>query len=206
MAGSNRLLADSEKLIDRIGARWVFVASSFFTFVNLLIAGVLGTGYESDLAVPVISLQKSFTVERFTNVITSLGDDVQMLVNSIVMLDFALPVLYAMALTSALALADRPSEPHLALWLFAAPWLAALFDYSENIIHIGLLAGVDSAADLSINSFWVFAASSLAALKWLLILFSLAAIGIRGWRNGHRWVSWVAWFLVAAVATVLATT
>lgn len=196
---------ETQRFIDWIGTRWVFVASSFFTFVNLLIAGVLGTGYDSDLSVPVISLQKSFTVERFTNVIASLGDDVQMLVDSTVTLDFVLPILYAAALASALVMTGRPSEAQPPLWLFALPWLAGLFDYGENIIHVGLLAGIDSAADLSVGSFWVFAASLAAALKWSLILFCLGVIAVRGWRNGHRWAAGAAGFFFAVVATVLAT-
>mgnify|MGYP001069872574 CR=1 FL=1 len=155
---------------------WVLVpslaATAAFAFLFQVAGRMVAEGGATGL-----ELQKAFTPDRFAAVVSAWGDGVEAFKSSLMMLDFAFPVLYAVALSSLVALAGG-REPATALrWLFVLPWAAAALDWIENLLHLWLLSDVHTAADAAAATFpWaaVMGASLAAMAKFALLLAASA--------------------------------
>ena len=140
----------------------------------------------------VIHLQRAYTPEMFAGVLrswsTAAGAKPEavgiMKRENIIKLDLIFPVVYALALAlSYAALSGRRQPTALDFVLFLTPFVAGLFDLVENSIHLYLLRGVNTAADVeaavkagTFRPSPVFAASAFAHAKYVLLLVSGAAL------------------------------
>jgi hypothetical protein len=151
----------------------------------------------------VVALQKAYTVEMFTSALRDWStpkteeekreENKEALRNAvgtmkrenIEKLDFIFPVAYALAFALSYAwLSGRRQPTALDFALFLTPFVAALFDFIEDGIHLRLLSGVNTADDVeaaaragAFNPSLVFAASAFAHAKYVLLTVSLAALG-----------------------------
>lgn len=109
--------------------------------------------------------------------------------DNLISLDLLFPLVYACFLAFAYASA-RGHERPLRWWdylFFVAPFVVALLDYVENGLHLYLLRGVDTRAQVDAANFsapLVLFASALSYVKALSI-----AVGIFAWLAAliHRW-------------------
>jgi len=189
----------------RSATLWVLIPALVVMLVFVVLFEVTGRMVEPGGADPLV-LQKAFTAERFARAVAAWGDGVEQFKASLVMLDFAFPLLYAAGLASLVALAGGPSPGRLRLWLFALPWGAAALDWLENLSHLWLLADVHTAADAATVTYpgvLVFAASLAAMAKFALLLG--AAAGAVGFALRRRcwWAVAVGLVLFAAFSPVL---
>jgi len=181
---------------------WVAGTAVLAAAVTSVLFWVLAAGIDTRLDNVGLSLQKSFTVERFARAVEAVGGDVQVAVRNIVTLDFAFPVIYAVALSSVYALAAGPGPSRHDLWVFSLPWAAALLDIGENLVHLSLLADVHTAADLGkVTAGPVLTASLLASAKYTLIFVTLGAIT---WQAGRRRLWWVSGGAILVAAGFIA--
>lgn len=129
----------------------------------------------------VTDLQQARTAARFKEVLLGWCDaggrsDAVALMKweNIVKLDIVFPLLYALALAFAYAAARGNDRPRwFDLLLFIAPFVAGLFDLCENGLHLYLLRGVNTRAEVEAADFspaLVFAASAFAYAKYFLLL------------------------------------
>ena len=84
-------------------------------------------------------------------------------------LDFLYPIIYATAISLAVVVASGRFSGwmnKLGAWLAWGVWVAAIFDYIENISLIQLLLG-------STNDLWAQLAYWCAAIKFLLIILAI---------------------------------
>ncbi len=144
----------------------------------------------------ILGLQFTFTLERFAPHIESLKannpgvEGVDFVKNVIFGLDMVFPLVYSFAAASFVAWAARKTEPELTnkkLRFFMLPFLAALFDYAENILHVSLLGEVaNGVAVNSLSRMLIFLASFFALIKWILLVASVVAGVVylaRWWRD-----------------------
>lgn len=68
----------------------------------------------------------------------------------------------------------------LRIWIVLLPAAGMLFDYTENILLMRMLAGLPEA---TASGGWVGWAT---LLKWLFLLFTAAAAGVLGWMSAVR--------------------
>ncbi len=156
------------------------LASPRLALLFTTLAGVLfwllarGLGNLPPNAPTIFDLQLAFRTEKFQSVLAAWGEtNVAAYLNGM-WLDFLYPIAYALALSGWIAVLTRradqpPSGPALAF--FAAPLLAALLDYLENLLHILMLAVLHSTP-----AALVFLASLAAAIKWALAGISILVI------------------------------
>ena len=117
----------------------------------------------------IVTLQLAFTTENFQAVLDQWGEAGIALFQQTMWLDYLFPIAYAVFLGSAVARLtirkDEAPSRRLPLSLTIMPFVAALCDYTENTLHLIILA---NPADLSAPL--VLLASVAAAIKWLLIV------------------------------------
>jgi Patatin-like phospholipase len=127
--------------------------------------------YRSDSPHNVCDLQLAFTAERFREVLSSWAN-LEAFKSSLWMIDFAFPLAYAALLAFGYAWSRGKAAPtRFDRSLFLAPFVAALFDWGENGLHLYLLRGVKSGADAVVAHFpeeLVVAASTFAIVKFAL--------------------------------------
>jgi hypothetical protein len=126
--------------------------------------------YRGDSPHDVLDLQLAFTAGRFREVLSSWAS-VETFARGVRMIDFAFPLAYAAVLAFGYAWSRGNATPmRRDRLLFLAPFAAALCDWGENGLHLYLLRGVRNGADAAAHfpAALVFAASALAALKFLL--------------------------------------
>ncbi len=75
--------------------------------------------------------------------------------DNLIRLDFFFPLIYAVMFAFAYSWARGEKKPvrRLDYVLFLLPFCAALFDYIENILHLSLLSGIDTAVQAADHSF-----------------------------------------------------
>jgi hypothetical protein len=189
----------------RFGTLWILVpallAMGAFTILFQVAARSYGAG-----GMDVLHLQKAFTAARFGAVVKGWGGGVEAFKSSMMMLDFAFPLLYAAGLGALVALAGGPGAGRAALWLFALPWAAAALDWVENLLHLWLLADVHTAADAATAAFpapLVLLASIAAMLKYAALLAAAAGAAALALRRRAWWAAVVGVVLFAAFTPVL---
>jgi hypothetical protein len=189
----------------RLGTLWALLPALAATAAFALLFQVAGR-MVTDGGATGLELQKAFTTGRFTAVVTGWGDGVEAFKTSLMMLDFAFPVLYALSLSSLVALAGGREPGRLLLWLAALPWLAAACDWVENLLHLWLLADVHDAADAAAAAFpaaAVFGASLAATVKFALLLAVSAGAVAVALKNRRWWLAVVGTVLFASFTPVL---
>lgn len=150
----------------------------------------------------VVDLQRAYTPEMFAGVLKGWSvpktdedrreENRETLKNAvgimkrenIIKLDLVFPLLYALSFAFSYAvLSGRRQPTALDFVLFLTPFVAGLFDYAENFIHLRLLRGVETVADVErveaaggFSPTPVFAASSFAHAKYVLLGVSLLAL------------------------------
>lgn len=161
-------------------------AACLCVLLTLLFAAVLfprATAKTGSSENKVTDLQKAYTVKRFTEVLLGWSkspgrpDAVGVMKReNIVKLDFLFPFVYALALAFSYACARGNREPGaLDLVLFICPLVAGLFDLVENSLHMRLLSGVNTEAEVRAAIFspaLVFTASAFAHAKYVLLAAS----------------------------------
>ncbi len=133
----------------------------------------------------IVALQLAFTKARFTKVLRAWHKGrgsaaIPMFRKSVKQLDFLFPIIYAVFFASAIAtITSSPirKPEQVELMLFLLPFLAAIFDWIENGLHLKILKGVDSWVEIeAVNPTLIFLASLAASIKLALLLISSFAI------------------------------
>ena len=134
-------------------------------------------------------LQFAYTPEQFVGVLDAWGLTNERAVGilkraNIIELDFVFPVLYSLALALMYASLSGRREPRQRdLVLFMLPFVAANFDWVENLLHLRLLTGIETAGDVkravaagAFDRTSVFLAAAIASAKYALLVASAAGI------------------------------
>lgn len=189
----------------RLGTLWVLIpalaAMAAFAVLFQVTGRMVVEGGTTGL-----ELQRAFTPDRFATVVAVWGDGVEAFKTSLIMLDFAFPLLYAAGVAALVSLAGGPAPARTALWLFALPWAAAALDWGENLLHLWLLADVHTAAEAAAATYPagpVFLASTAAMLKFALLLTATAGAAALAARRRRWWAAVVSTALFATFASVL---
>lgn|GEM_PF-2254933 len=188
----------------RLGTLWVLLPALAATAAFVLLFQVTGRMVAEE-GIDVLDLQKAFTPERFGTVVAAWGDGIEAFKSSLIMLDFAFPLLYAAALASLIAIAGGPAPKRAALVLFCLPWAAAGFDWVENLLHLWLLSDVHQAADAAAAypALPVAAASTAAMLKFALLLAASGGAVVLALRRRSWWAAATGAVLFASFTPVL---
>jgi hypothetical protein len=128
-----------------------------------------------------VDLQLAFNSMRFHDIIAawnkSIDGGIEMYKLSIMLLDYLYPVIYSAMLAFAYAVVRKNDQPtHLDKVLFTLPFIAAIFDYIENTIHLLLLKDVHNLAQAMAVQYPPSAVAISAAASVLKFLFFYAAI------------------------------
>jgi hypothetical protein len=150
---------------------WIVVLSGNLVVIFLILFATLGTQPPNG-APGVVRLQLAFSKDTFRDILDQWGPDAVQTYRDYLPLDYFFPPVYAIFLSSALAvLVRRPGR--LVRGLVVLPYLAVPFDYLKNTLHLILLRGDDTlAAGL------ILVASLAAAVKWTLLAVALLAVAI----------------------------
>lgn len=122
----------------------------------------------------VIDLQLAFTAERFAAITAEWGPEAVQGYRDALALDMVYPIVYSVALASAIAVLTRRPGADPAPWLravIALPFVAALGDYVENLLHWRILAAGGDPSVLLVGL-----ASGAAAIKWALLAIALVVL------------------------------
>lgn len=139
----------------------------------------------------VIDLQMAFTKPRFTAILQQWIDYAGMgaiaaFRRTLLVLDIVFPAIYSVFLAGLFAWLSRISRKELTGWrraVIGLPFLAALFDLTENAIHYLLLGRLRTPADLAaLPAVPIFIASLLAAFKYVAIAVPALASVFTGLR------------------------
>lgn len=148
------------------------IAGAAFVVMSL-VSGVTNRTVSDD-PIDVISLQTSFTVERFTAVAEPWGvDGMREFRRNLFAVDLAFPAAYALLLMVLFA-RYAPGAPR---WAFFAPLAAAIADLMENSLHalaLTRLIGGEAAPAWAVLTGCLFASA-----KWLLLLTALISLSRR---------------------------
>jgi hypothetical protein len=165
------------------------VFSSVVAFVFMFVLFPRAAAQSGSTANQTVDLQRAYTPEMFAAVLrrwsATNADAVGIVKRSnIIQLDLVFPLVYGIALAFAYASVRARAQPTPldAVW-FLCPLVASVFDYLENSVHLLLLHGVNSAADVehatrsgAFAPHLVFAASMFAHMKFLLLAASCLAV------------------------------
>jgi hypothetical protein len=120
----------------------------------------------------IVALQLAFSAETFRGIIQQWGTGgVQAYRAATIRVDYWFPIAYSLFLGSLMALLSFGSAKRPWPTLVIMPFVAALFDGTENTLHLILLR---DPSHISASLVWV--ASMAAAIKWGLIALSIVAI------------------------------
>lgn len=144
------------------------------SFTGTVILSYILLGIDQRLAndgMGVVYLQLSFTSFNFRGVLLSWGPEGIELFLSTIWLDFIFPVAYSLLLSSTASLLLRQrtisENPSIAGFMYAAcfaPFVAAAFDYIENLLHIIIIS------NRLFFDVIIAAASAMAAVKFILLI------------------------------------
>lgn len=128
-----------------------------------------------------------YTLESFTNDLTSLGNEGRAIYRNFMLLDIFFPLIYGLTFASLIFLVFRSRQNWLK-WLFVVPLFTSAADYIENIFIAISFSGYPSSSPLTVSM-----ASGATQLKMLfnlvLILSLLITIGswiLRSFSKNHR--------------------
>ena len=149
-------------------ALWISgLATLLLTVVMIVVFAPLG----EKGGIEIVALQFSFTPDRFAAIVARWGDDGVALFRSRMWLDYLYPTAYSFLLAGLLF---RKSGKGTFVWV---PFLAGLFDFIENTIHLKILGKPNLFSPLfAFSPSLVLLASLLATVKWMGILGSLGIL------------------------------
>jgi hypothetical protein len=156
-------------IMRRLAHTWIVVLSGNLVVIFLIVFATLGT-QPPDSAPGVIRLQLAFSKTAFRDILDQWGPDAVRSYRDYLPLDYLFPLVYAIFLSSALAVLSRPRRMR---FLIALPYLAVPFDYLENTLHLILLRG-----DHTLAAGLIRLAALAAAIKWALLAVALLAVVI----------------------------
>lgn len=172
------LIALLDRAYARLGRAWVITVFGNLVIVFLIVFSSMGA--QPDASDPtVFDLQLAFSADRFVEVVEAWGPDVTNDFRAHLWIDCLFPVVYSVALASMLALLSvrdlktRPGDqpPYWVLVMFALPFVGALCDLVENVLHwIALDDPLNPPGVL------IVLASGAAAIKWTVLGIALAVI------------------------------
>lgn len=148
-------------------ARWDILLILFILAAGNQLALVLLSDRLPGGGASIIHLQFAFTPSEFQSVVFAWGSEGIHQFLRLMVWDFTYPLFYSLFLASWLCFRAQRAHHRLAQLTFMLPFLAAGFDFLENIIHIWL------AGALYFPSFWIFVASLAASFKWFCLLLCL---------------------------------
>ena len=123
----------------------------------------------------VVALELAFSEEAFRRITTQWGaEGVHAYRTSTIYIDYWFPIAYALLLSSLIAvLTVKPGETpsRRQVTCFALPFIAGLFDWVENTLHLVLLRDPSN-----LSARLVLVASIAAAIKWGLVVLSILFI------------------------------
>jgi len=123
----------------------------------------------------VVALELAFSEEAFRRITTQWGaEGVHAYRTSTIYIDYWFPIAYALLLSSLIAIltvtpGETPSRRQVTC--FALPFIAGLFDWVENTLHLVLLRDPSN-----LSARLVLVASIAAAIKWGLVVLSILFI------------------------------
>lgn len=116
----------------------------------------------------IVSLQFSFTPDRFFKIVERWGEEGVALFRSRMWLDYLYPTAYSFLLAGSVFRKTGSRT------LILIPFTAGLFDFIENSIHLNLLSYSNVLSQLPRSApLFILLASLLASAKWLCILAAL---------------------------------
>ena len=141
----------------------IILSLTFMLTLNLLGMTILGA---TDPSLP-MKMQLAFTKENFLQVVGNLSADERTFARNTLLLDFIYPLVYSTTLSSIIAILtikteEYPWKRHLIF--FVLPYIAAIFDYIENIFQFVMLGDLNNITDSN-----VFLMSLAASIKWSLV-------------------------------------
>ncbi|HMB19839.1 MAG TPA: hypothetical protein VKQ10_02125 [Spirochaetota bacterium] len=144
------------------------------SFTGTVVLAYILLGIDQRLAndgMGIVYLELAFTSFNFRGVLLSWGPDGIELFLSTIWLDFIFPVAYSLLLSSTAAFLLRQrtisENPPLAGFMYAAcfaPFVAAAFDYVENLLHILIIS------NRLFSDMIIAMASAMAAVKFILLI------------------------------------
>ncbi len=148
----------------------IILSLTFMLTLNLLGMTILGA---TDPSLP-MKMQLAFTKENFLQVVGNLSADERTFARNTLLLDFIYPLVYSTTLSSIIAILtikteEYPWKRHLIF--FVLPYIAAIFDYIENIFQFVMLGDLNNITDSN-----VFLMSLAASIKWSLVAISFVII------------------------------
>ena len=128
-----------------------------------------------------VDLQLAFSSLRFHDIIVSwnksVNGGIEIYKLSTMLLDYLYPLIYSAMLAFAYASVRKNAQPaRLDKVMFTLPFIAAIFDYIENTIHLLLLKDVHNLAQAIAVQYPPTAVAISAAASVLKFLFFYAAI------------------------------
>jgi hypothetical protein len=172
---SNQTITSRDRLVRvyrQLARTWIAVLSGNLVIVFLILFATLGTP-PPDGAPNVMRLQLAFSKGTFRAVLDQWGPDAVQTYRDNLRLDYIFPLVYAIFLSSAVAVLthERGIPPtRFQRALFVLPYFAVPFDYLENTLHLVLLRAHTLAAGL------ILLASVAALIKWTLLAVTLLAV------------------------------
>ena len=118
-----------------------------------------------------------YSVESFTNDLTSLGDEGRAIYRNFMLLDVFFPLIYGLTFASLIFLVFKCKQNWLK-WLFVTPLLTAAADYLENIFIAISFAGFPASNPLAVSI--ASGATQVKMLFNVFLIFSLL-ITIGAW-------------------------
>lgn len=129
----------------------------------------------------IVELQLAGNAEAFADILTmwvaSVPSATSGVLRTVLIFDYLFPVVYAMALAGLIAILFDGKRPSCVGFVIVLPFAAAVFDWIENTIHVGILAGLDGGVAIdptSISLAAVTIASWSAVLKMACLTASIA--------------------------------
>ena len=128
-----------------------------------------------------VDLQLAFSFQRFHEIVVSwnksIDGGIEIYKLSTMLLDYLYPVIYSTMLAFAYAAVKKNNEPsRFDKVLFTLPFIAAIFDYIENTIHLLLLKDVHNLVQAMAAQYPPSAVAISTAASVLKFLFFYAAI------------------------------
>jgi hypothetical protein len=161
-----------DRVYHHLARTWIAAITGNLVIVFFILFATLGTPPPDD-APNVMNLQLAFSEDTFRDILHQWGPEAVQTYQDNMWLDYLFPPIYAIFLASAAAVLTRRSDApptRAQRALLIAPFVAALFDYLENTLHLLILR--DDALEAGL----ILLASVAAAIKWALLAVALLAV------------------------------
>jgi len=177
-----------------------------WVLIGLLVANVVLVGLFGRLSArysppDAVALQLSFSPAVFESIVVYQWGALKagLFLDTLRKLDFLFPLAYAALLSGLYVWLAGKLHVAPSRRLVAAPWLAAILDFVENVLQIYLVGRALSGATGGGFGFLVMATSLFAAGKWTLLVLSILGILAIILRSEVGWALWTCRFGILSV-------